>query len=256
MIPEDYISMVAWELRDLPWKMRRGLVSEIRGQLGELPPGTDLHQRLGRPHEYAAELRDAAGLDRRRGLIAFLRARRPRNLILAVVVLTLIGLAIGALAWIDAYQPLTSGFGSRYPVDAVESPVGNTESVVFRPGRPFQFGLTVHNRSRFTVRVLGVPYPSGLPFKAELLMGPPMNYASSGMQGPYRRFHAFDLAPGKVRLLFFKGTLACKATERGIGALGLDYFPVRFSFLWRTSTVQIPIDPELAIVFRKGSGCP
>jgi uncharacterized membrane protein len=76
MIAEDYLRMVAFELRDLPWKMRRDIVSELRGHLDELPPGTDLGAQLGRPHEYAAELRSAAGLERRRGVIAFLRAPR------------------------------------------------------------------------------------------------------------------------------------------------------------------------------------
>jgi len=55
MIAEDYVRMVAFELRDLPWRMRRDLVAELRGHLGELPAGTDLGERLGEPHEYAAD---------------------------------------------------------------------------------------------------------------------------------------------------------------------------------------------------------
>jgi hypothetical protein len=57
MIAEDYVRMVAFKLRDLPWRIRRDLVSELRGHLDELPPGTDPGERLSRPHEYAAEMR-------------------------------------------------------------------------------------------------------------------------------------------------------------------------------------------------------
>jgi len=76
-----------------------------------------------------------------------------------------------------------------------------------------------------------------------------------GVHGPYTRFHPFDLGPGQVRLLFYKGALAC----RGYGPntnIGLLDFPVRFGFLWRTATVTIPLDPGVAIVYPKGSRCP
>ena len=94
MSPDEYLRNVSYSLNDLPWGMRRDLVAELRAHLDELPPGTDLETRLGRPEEYAADLRSAAGLERRRGPIAFLRARRLRNLILVVLSLTLIGLGL------------------------------------------------------------------------------------------------------------------------------------------------------------------
>jgi hypothetical protein len=112
---EDYLRRVGFALRDLPWSNRRDLISELRGHLKELPAGTDLEARLGPPEQYALEMRSAAGLERRRGLIAFLRARRPRNLILTVATLTLIGFAIGAVKWIDSYQPLAFCDGGGTP---------------------------------------------------------------------------------------------------------------------------------------------
>jgi hypothetical protein len=253
MIAEDYVRMVAFELRDLPWRMRRDLVSELRGHLDELPPGTDLGERLGKPHEYAAEMRAAAGLERRRGPIAFLRARRPRNLILTLVALTVIGLAIGALAWIDAYQPLAVGNSYRFPNGSVEAPAGDSSSVVFHQGRPFELGLEIQNTGRLAVRVLGVPLWPGDPFEARLLMYQP-NFLG-GDAGPLARFRPFDLEPGERDILVLKGTYAHCSRWRGAGSATLFDLPVRYSFLWRKATAHIPLPEELAIVFKKKNNC-
>jgi hypothetical protein len=40
-------------------------------------------------------------------------------------VLTVIGLAIGAVVWIDSYQPLSTGNTSLGPLDSVDSPAGH-----------------------------------------------------------------------------------------------------------------------------------
>jgi hypothetical protein len=176
---------------------------------------------------------------------AFLRARRPRNLILAAVALTAIGLAIGGVVWVQSYQPIGFGGGSLNPVEE--------GSVVFRQGRPFQFGITIKNMGRFPVRVLGVPEPPGLPFSGRVMMSGELR--NSGVHGPYTRFRPFDLGPGRIRLLFYKGVLACRPHGTPAGSLGLLDFPVRFSFLWRTATVMIPLDPGLAVVFPKGFRC-
>ena len=245
MTSAEYLRSVGHWLRDLPWGVRRDLLEELRDHLNELPDDTDLRARLGSPEEYAAELRSAAGLRRRRGVAAFLRARRPRNLILAAVALTAIGLAIGGVVWVQSYQPIGFGGGSLNPVEE--------GSVVFRQGRPFQFGITIKNMGRFPVRVLGVPEPPGLPFSGRVMMSGELR--DSGVHGPYTRFRPFDLGPGRIRLLFYKGVLACRPHGTPAGSLGLLDFPVRFSFLWRTATVMIPLDPGLAVVFPKGLRC-
>jgi hypothetical protein len=252
---EDYLRWVRFALRDLPWSIRRELISELRGHLEELPPGTDLTARLGAPESYAADLRSAAGLERRRGPIAFLRARRPRNLILTVVVLTATGLAIGAVEWIDSYQPLAFYFGEEPPLGVVEAPAGGSESVVFHQGRPFRLGIDITNNGRFTVRILGAGYgPQRTPFSARLVMSGPM--ASSGFPGPFRRFHAFDMKPGEVRVLELEGVYAnCREWDGQSGAETLSAFPVRYRFLWRTATADIQLPEELAIVFPKGFRC-
>jgi hypothetical protein len=152
---DAYLSRVDAALRDLPWRMRRELMSEVRGHLSELPP--DIAARLGTPEQYAADLRVSAGLERRRGVIAFPRARRPRNLILIVLALTVTGLAIGTAVWIDSYQPLAQ---QQLPIPGRREGSARAQRRIGRlpQGRPFQFGITVVNNRRFTVRVLGVPY--------------------------------------------------------------------------------------------------
>jgi uncharacterized membrane protein len=109
--------------------MRQDLLAELRGHLEELPAGTNLDERLGPPEDYAADLRSAAGLERRQGAKAFLRARRPRTLVLAAVALVSIGLAIGAVVWVQSYQPLRSGNSSLSPNGAVDTATDNGISV-------------------------------------------------------------------------------------------------------------------------------
>ncbi|HEX4323216.1 MAG TPA: hypothetical protein VHZ77_01145, partial [Gaiellaceae bacterium] len=109
-------------------------------------------------------------------MIAFLLARRPRNLILVVLTLTLIGLAIGAVAWIHSYQPIAFGDTSQFPAGAKRLPGLNGESVVFHKGRPFRLGVNVFNNGRFAVRMLGVPYASWLPFSGSVRMSKPAKY--------------------------------------------------------------------------------
>jgi hypothetical protein len=263
MNAEDYLRVVSFELRDLPWRTRRDLIAELRGHLGELPVDTNLTAQLGPAREYAAELRAAAGLERRRGVIAFLRARRPRNLVIMVVALTVIGLSIGAVVWIDSYQPLALGNFVQYPAHYVDEPGGDTEAVVFREGRPYKLGLEVQNNGRYTIRVLGVPYaspitpnlpwPANVPQKAQLLMYAPAsngNYAST-TPVPFR---PFDLRPGWRTVLFLNGVYGnCGSWRSEQGSTTVESLPVRFSFLWRTATAQIPFPEKLAIVFRKNS---
>jgi hypothetical protein len=249
---EGYVDRVAFELRDLPWSARRDLVSELRAHLGELPAGTDLEARLGAPEAYAEDLRSAAGLERRRGVIAFLRARRPRNLIFVALALIVIGLAIGAVGWIDSYQPIVFAGGTQLPLDSSPSPGQAGVTVVFHKGRPFLYGITIHNDDRFAVRVLGVPKSPLDFYKGHLLMS--QDQSGRLDERPLERFHPFDMKPGSFRWLVFKGVYAC-TTGAGAGiATDWEAIPVRFSFLWRTATAWIPLDSPLRFTFPKA--CP
>ena len=179
MTRDEYLRRVGYWLNDLPWGTRRDLMAELRSHLDELPADTDLEGRLGTPEEYAADLRSAAGLERHRGPIAFLRARRPRNLILTAAALTLIGLAIGAVAWVDSYQPIAFAGGSYLPAHTRGSDGLDGSIVTWRRGRPFRYGISIVNNGRFTVRVLGMPFNPALPFTARLLSDGPSDPALS-----------------------------------------------------------------------------
>jgi hypothetical protein len=248
--PNQYLYQVGLWLRDLPWSTRRDLLAELRGHLDELPADTDLEDRLGTPEEYAADLRSAADLERRRGLIAFLRARRPRNLVLLVLTLTVTGLAIGAVVWIDSYQPLVYGNATQSPLDSKPSPGAPGVTVVFHRGRPFLYGVTIRNGGRFPVRILGIPRDVTDFFRARLLVNEP---SPTDNEYPLERFRPFDLQPGETRWLVLKGVFACTTgmgRNTGIG----EAIPIRFRFLWRTETAFVPAQDPLTITFRKA--CP
>jgi hypothetical protein len=97
-------------------------------------------------------MRAAAGIERRRGVTAFLLARRPRNLIVTAVVLTLIGLAIGAVVSTDSYQPIAFAGATRFPTSAKPALGQAGKSVVFRRDGPFEYDIAVQNIGRFTGR--------------------------------------------------------------------------------------------------------
>jgi len=253
---DNYVRQVEVALRDLPWRQRRELVAGIEQHLSELPAEANLHALLGPPLQYAAELRAAAGLARLRGPIAFLRARRPRNLVLTAIALVLVGLAIGAVVWIDTYQPLAFDMGTANPAGVKEAPAGDSESVVFRAGKPFEFGLDVENSGPFTVRLVGSDVSSDL-FRARLFRSPLMSANGPGFPSPLTAFRPFDLAPGQAVALVLKGVYRardCSNWNDG-GSTSLTDFPVRYSFLWRTATAEIPLPQELAIVVPKGGAC-
>lgn len=138
MNADQYLRLVGFELRDLPWRTKRDLLEEIREHLAELPEGTDLVERLGAPEDYVAELRAAAGLERRHGPVALLRRPRPRNLIAVILALILLGLAIGAVEWVDSYQPLVFGNGWMNPAGTKTPPTGDQYTVV-RLGQRFRY---------------------------------------------------------------------------------------------------------------------
>lgn len=250
MTAEDYLRRVEWALRDLPWGARRRLLSEIGEHLAELPDGTALDERLGPPERYVADLRAAAELGRRRGPVAFIRARRPRNVILALIALIVIGLGIGFVAWVQSYQPIAFAGGTAWPPRAKGDLASGDAYVVFHKGRPFQYGVSILNSGRFTVRVVGVPHGSPLLFSARLLTTRPSKRFD--MTGPYLPFHPFDLHPHEFVALLLRGVYACHTGMAAGGGMTLTGLPVRFSFLWKATTVEVSSGSQLTILTPKG----
>ena len=273
MTTEEYLGRVWHALHDLPWRTKRELVSELRGHLSELPEGRpDLVDRLGSPEQYAAELRAAAGLERRRGPIAFLRARRPRNLIATAVAVIIIGLATGGVAWVQSYQPIDWAGGGTLPRHIKFTQNGTAEPLEFHKGGHFRLGVPISNNGSFGVRIVGLgalkagpiaflPHPP-LPFSIRLLMTrPSKNWDDRGR--PLIPFQPFELAPGEESMLLLQGTYAktCRpwqpgdvATPEPRGYLFRDGFiPIRFHFLWKTSTALV--DPSFLLQIRFPRGC-
>jgi hypothetical protein len=77
-----------------------------------------------------------------------------------------------------------------------------------------------------------------------------------GVHGPFTRFRPFDLKPGEIRALVLKGVYAgCPSPwAPGTSAI-LASLPVRFAFLWRTTTTRVPLLQQLAIVVPRRQRC-
>jgi hypothetical protein len=260
MTRDEYLREVGFALQDLPWRQRRELVADLRVHLAELPPDTELESRLGTAARYAAELRAAAGIQRRRGVVGYIRSIRPRNLAIFAAGVAVLGVAIGGLvwssqrnAWINHYQPLGFAFGYRYPPGGKSLLGLDGVQDTFRAGRPFNLGMTVANNGRYAVRVLGVPFgyqDKYDPWNAGLMMSPALA-DTGGMHGPYVPFQPFRLAPGRVVFLFFKGHYACRARQAA-GSQTYNDFPVRYAFRGRTATAKLPLPEPFAIYMPKG----
>lgn len=252
MTSEQYLAAVDARLADLPWRLRKNLVSDLRVHLGEIPPEQDLVTRLGSPGSYAAELRAAADLKASRGPIAFLRARRPRNVVITLALLAVAAALAAAVAWARSYQPLLKGSSGLSPVASRQGALGETVAV-FRDGRPFQFGVSVRNNGRFPVRILQIApllRSSQWPFVVRPFL------SSTRIVGkPASAFHPFTLEPGHEREIIFRGTYAnCDKYSVNSGVT-LVSWPVRYRFLFWTHTVQVPLQDPIVINMPKRNPC-
>jgi hypothetical protein len=269
---DDYLRRVGSALGDLPWQQRQELLAELRGHLADFPADTDLSERLGTPEQYAADLRTAEGRERRRGPVAWLRARRPRNVVATVAAVVLVGLIAAGVAWAQSYSPIGYAGGGILPRGAVRDENGNVETIQFRKGGQFRLGVPIANYGRFGVRVLGLGAISNsanavvqnprLMFSYRLRVSPPSKTWDYD-HGPYAPFHPFDLQPGEASMIVIDGTFAktCRPFAPGeatvlepTGFLFHDgEIPIRFHFVWKTSTALVP--PYwgiLEIAFPKG----
>jgi hypothetical protein len=201
---EQYLAAVEAWLGDLPWRVRKNLAADLLVHLGEIPAGEDLVARLGSPEKYAAELRAAAGLTSRRGPLAYLRARRPRNVVIAVALLGVAGGLAAAVAWASTYQPLSTGSIAMSPNPSRGGALNETVAE-FRNGKPFELGFSIRNDGRFSVHILRIPLHDGFnrPFAVRVFVGSPGSDPNTALP-----FHPFTLRPGSERLIILRGTYA------------------------------------------------
>lgn len=285
---KHYLGRLSRAARDLPRPRRRELLSEIelhiRMALARTPCANrdemvQLLERVGDPAEIAAADNEQADASLPGG-IASLRTRRPRRLVLALVALVVIGLAIGAAAWTQSYQPLAFAPADVLMADSVNTLgenghgawVGYRKGIGGGPHRPF-FGVTIQNTGPFTVRVVGLGrYGPALPvlrgWSSRLLMaqgtfvqeplGPSTNpirdtngrivRRRAWKRGPLQSFHPVDLAPGQIVMIAFEGVWHMDCHPVTVGTTTPPRtFPVRYSFLWKTTTTQIPLPGGLTI---------
>jgi hypothetical protein len=172
---------------------------------------------------------------------------------LTALALTVLGLAIGTLAWIKSYQPLALGNLYSYPTRSVDAPGGDSTSVVVRQGKPFSLEIEIRNYGRYGARILGVSrYPSW-PVNARVLMYPPTSYGGPSARSP-RPFRPFNLEPGKFDILVLQGVYRCGLSWKGESGYTFMYdLPVRYGFLWRTATASIPLPMKLVFAYKKNS---
>lgn len=235
--------------------------------------------QVGEPAEIAAVADDQAD-ERLPGGIAALR-RRPRTLIAALLALVLVAFALGAAVWIQSYQPLAFAPETVLSSDSVNTYgegghgawVGYRKGIGSGPNRPF-FGVTIRNDGHFTVRVLGLgEYAPLLPllrgWSSRLLMArgsfveEPLGGAGKNAvrdqnghivrqrvwkRGRLQPFQPVDLAPGQIVMVVLQGVWHMDCRQVTVGATTPPRsFPIRYSFLWKTTTTQIPLPGGLTI---------
>jgi hypothetical protein len=248
MKDQQYVAAVEAHLTDLPWSVRKNLVDDLRVHLGDLPESKNLVARLGDPATYAADLRSAAGLTRQRGPIAFVRARRPRNIAIAFVLLVLAAALAGAVAWGSSYQPVSTGSTWVNPIPSTQGAVGETVAT-FRNGKSFRYGLSIMNRGRFPIRILGIPLDPH--FHSPFIVRPFVVPSETDMTLPPLPFRPFTLEPGHERLIVLRGTYTnCRDYSEGSG-LTVEALPVRERFLLWNHTVWITLPRPVVIRFPK-----
>jgi hypothetical protein len=256
----------------------------IRMALARTPCATGeematLLDQVGDPADIAAAAHDQDD-ERTERRFGHKRGRRPRRLMAILVALAVIGLALAAAGWTQTYQPLafapadvlTPASVNTYGEGDHGAWVGYRTGIGGGPNRPF-FGVTIQNTGPFTVRVVGMgEYGPALPvlrgWSSRLLMAQgrfvqeplgasthPVRDTSGHVvrrrawkRGPLEPFHPVNLGPGQIVMIAFEGVWHMDCHPVAVGTTTPPRsFPVRYSFLWRTNTTQIPIPGGLTI---------
>jgi hypothetical protein len=123
--------------------------------------------------------------------------------------------------------------------------------------------VTIQNTGPFTVRVLGnAQYGAALPvlrgWSTRLLLArytPLKRRVDDGRfgghawkRGPVEPFQAVDLAPGQIVMLLWLGAFHDCSVNTSVGTTTPPQsLPIRYSFVWKTETAQIPLPGGLTI---------
>lgn len=284
---QDYLGRLAAAAHDLPETRRDELLGEIeqhiRQAVAEKPPADRdemlaLLAHVGDPAEIAAAAQDPADAPPPR--------RRRRRLRIALVVLAiLIALAAGTAAFAQTYQPLAFAAADVLTPNSVNTygEGGHGAWIGYHRGvgqrayyHPF-FGVAFQNTGHFTVRVLGLgEYAPLLPvlrgWDTQLLMArgrfvdratrvPAVRTGKRSVEhgyviqrrvwkrGPLQAFRPVDLAPGQIVMLVLWGHSSpnCHIRPYTGQTVPPQAFPVKYSFLWRTTTTHIALPSGLKV---------
>lgn len=244
---EAYASAVARHLRHLPRAQRRRLVADLRAHLLELPDG-DLHELLGSPGAYAAELLRSSGLPQAHGFRAWLR-RIP--LWVRIVAPLVAGLAVAATIggiWLSGYAPLVAGFSGFAPGIRADSAFGERANVVvnYQHDARYVFGFSLRNDGSLPLEITDFPlvgYARGPLVVEDVLVDPPNRYGDPNAP----RFRPFTLQPGEDRGISFRGVLAhCDIWSQGASVV-YESVKVDYRVLGIGKTADIALDQPIAV---------
>jgi hypothetical protein len=269
---QDYLERLSAAAHDLPESRRDELLGEIEEHIRQAAAEKRATNRdemlallaqVGDPAEIAAAAHDPADAS------VAPRRRRSRKLVIALAVLAVvIALAAGGAAWAWTYQPLAFAPADVLPANSVNTYGEDDHGALVgynRHGHPF-FGVTLKNTGHFTVRVLGnaedgAPLPLFRSWSSRLLgaryvkadkphcsVRERVPLACTLKLGPLKPFTPVNLAPGQTVMLLWLGVWHdCRLSVVRGTTTPPRTLPVRYSFLGKTSTAQIPFPGGLTI---------
>jgi hypothetical protein len=177
----------------------------------------------------------------------------------AILVLTLAAAIL--FLWLRSYAPINAvdsgnfapGPGLGADIEPVTGSGGRPVFIpAYRPGRPFDTALTLHNTGRFAVEVTGLGKPNGTPeLQAEELLATDASTANAE-PGHLHPFERLRLDRGDTAVVVVRWRLDCTKSTAEVYAASV---PLRYTYLTlftRTARVELPF----AVTLRCSGGPP
>ena len=174
--------------------------------------------------------------------------------VLVAAVLVVVAVALAALyLWLRTYAPLQAvdfGFAPGPGIGAaIQAAVGSGGKEVFFPvyrkGRPFDAGVTLHNAGHFSVTVTGlVPEtPQQPPWVGPVAVRGASTVSTTAGVGRTHLFRPLLLTAGDTAALVVRFETACPSSRGRIDPVYTDRIQLRYSYLHifhKTQTVELP----------------
>ncbi|HKI92639.1 MAG TPA: hypothetical protein VJ986_10090 [Gaiellaceae bacterium] len=174
--------------------------------------------------------------------------------LLAGAVLVVVAVALAALyLWLRTYAPLQAvafGFAPGPGIGAaIQAAVGSGGKEVFFPlyrrGKPFDAGFTLHNSGHFAVTVTGIApeTPQQPPWIGPVAVRGAASVSTTAGVGRTHPFRPIDLTAGDTAALVVRFDTACPASHGRTDPVYTDRVRLRYSYLHifhKTQTVELP----------------